>query len=92
MGGGGQSSGPKKLNTLELQWTKTLHGMSNIRTSKVKLKKPSRPCGNKEHTTQTKLDQVYKALLESHLRYSDELWGSLSNTKLDHLQRLQTRA
>ena len=37
---------------------------------------------------QTKLDQVYKALLESHLRYSDELWGSLSNTKLDHLQRL----
>ena len=41
---------------------------------------------------QTKLDQVYKALLESHLRYSDELWGSLSNTKLGHLQRLQTRA
>ena len=41
---------------------------------------------------QTKLDQVYKALLESHLRYSDELWGSLSNTKLDHLHRLQTRA
>ena len=37
------------------------------------------------------LDQVYMALLESHLRYSDELWGSLSNTKLDHLQRLQTR-
>ena len=41
---------------------------------------------------QSKLDQVYKVLLESHLRYSDELWGSLSNTKLDHLQRLQTRA
>ena len=41
---------------------------------------------------QSKLDQVYKALLESHLRYSDELWGNLSNTKLDHLQRLQNRA
>ena len=27
-----QSNGSKKLNTLELQWTKTLHGMSNIRT------------------------------------------------------------
>ena len=39
---------------------------------------------------QAKWDQVYKALLESHLRYSDELWGGLSNTKLDHLQRLQT--
>ena len=35
---------------------------------------------------------MYKALLESHLRYNDELWGSLSNTKLDHLQRLRTRA
>ena len=41
---------------------------------------------------QSKLDHVYKALLESHLRYSDELWGKLSNTKLDHLQRLQNRA
>ena len=41
---------------------------------------------------QSALDQVYKVLLESQLRYSDELWGSLSNTKLDHLQRLQTRA
>ena len=36
----------KKINTLELQWTKTLHGMSNIRASKVILKMPFRPCGN----------------------------------------------
>ena len=41
---------------------------------------------------QSQLDQVYKALLESHLRYCDKLWGELSNTKLDHLQRLQNRA
>ena len=41
---------------------------------------------------QTKLDQVYRALLESHLRYCNQIWGSLSNTKLDHLQRLQNRA
>ena len=41
---------------------------------------------------QTKLDQVYRALLESHLRYCSEIWDSLSNTKLDHLQRLQNRA
>ena len=46
----------------------------------------------KSALSQTKLDQVLKALLESHLRYSDELWGSSSNTKLDHLQRLPTRA
>ena len=41
---------------------------------------------------QTKLDQVYRSLLESHLRYCNEIWGSLSNTKIDHLQRLQNRA
>ena len=43
---GGPIKRVKKLNTLELQWTKTLHGMSNIRTSKVKLKVPFRSCGN----------------------------------------------
>ena len=32
---------------------------------------------------QTKLEQVYRALVESHLRYGNELWGSLSDTKLD---------
>ena len=42
--------------------------------------------------TQSKLDQVYKALFKSHLKFSDEIWGNLSNTKLQHLQRLQTRA
>ena len=41
---------------------------------------------------QSRLDQVYRALFESHLRYGDELWGSLSATKLEHLQRLQDRA
>ena len=50
------------------------------------------PCRNLKTLSQSKLDQVYRALFESHLRYSNELWGSLSNTKLDHLQRLQTRA
>ena len=41
---------------------------------------------------QKKLDQVYKALFESHLRYGDIVWSSLPNTKLSQLQRLQTRA
>ena len=41
---------------------------------------------------QVKLDQVYRALFKSHPRYSDELWGSLSATKLERLQRLQGRA
>ena len=38
------------------------------------------------------LFQVYKALVESNLRYADVVWGSLSNTKISALQRLQNRA
>ena len=36
--------------------------------------------------------QVYKALVESHLRYADVVWESLSETKITALQRLQNRA
>ena len=39
--------------------------------------------------TQSKLDQVYKALFESHPRYSDKLWDNLSRTKLQYLRHLQ---
>ena len=38
------------------------------------------------------LFQAYKALVESHLRYAGVVWGSLSNTKITALQRLQNRA
>ena len=41
---------------------------------------------------QTKLCSVYYAIIESHLRYANEIWGSLPKTKLDALQRLQDRA
>ena len=37
------------------------------------------------------LFQLYKALFESHLRYADVVWGSLSNTRISVLQRLQNR-
>ena len=46
----------------------------------------------KDILPQRKLEQVYKALFESHLRYDDIVWNSLSNTKLSKLQRLQIRA
>ena len=42
--------------------------------------------------SQPMLFQVYKALVESYLRYADEVWGSLSNTKISTFQRLQNRA
>ena len=41
---------------------------------------------------QSMLFQVYTALVESHLRYADAVWGSLSNSKISALQRLQNRA
>ena len=41
---------------------------------------------------QSMLFQVYKALVESHFRHADVVWGSVSNTKITVLQRLQNRA
>ena len=41
---------------------------------------------------QSQLCSVYHAIVESHFRYADVIWGSLSKTKLDILQRLQNRA
>ena len=36
--------------------------------------------------------EVCYALVESHLRYANVVWGSLSDTKIEALQRLQNRA
>ena len=41
--------------------------------------------------SQKKLATVYRASIESHLRYCSVIWGCLSNTKLESLQRLQNR-
>ena len=41
---------------------------------------------------QSMLFKVYKALVESHLRYTDVIWGSLSNAKISALQRLQNHS
>ena len=41
---------------------------------------------------QSQLCSVYYALVESHKRYGDVIWGSLCKTKLAALQRLQVRA
>ena len=35
---------------------------------------------------------MYKALFKSHLRYGDNVWNALSDTKLSQSQRLQIRA
>ena len=41
---------------------------------------------------QSRLLNVYQALVESHLRYTSVVWGALSNIKLSTLQRYQDRA
>ena len=41
--------------------------------------------------SQKQLATVYRALIESHLRYCSFIWGCLSNTKLESLQRQQNR-
>ena len=42
--------------------------------------------------SQYKLCSVYQALVESHIRYADVVWGNLSKTKLHILQRFQDLA
>ena len=42
--------------------------------------------------SQSQLDNVYRALVESHLRYANVIWVSLPKTKLSTLQGLQDRA
>ena len=41
---------------------------------------------------QSTLFKVYKALVESYRRYTDVVWGSLSNTEIPALQRQPNRA
>ena len=42
--------------------------------------------------SQSQLMEVYYALVENHLRYTNVVWGSLFDTKMEALQRLQNRA
>ena len=41
---------------------------------------------------QSRLGSVYYAIVESHLRYADVIWGSLTTRKSETLQSLQNTA
>ena len=41
---------------------------------------------------ESKLPDVYRALVESHLRYANVVWGALPSAKLSALQKYQNRA
>ena len=74
----------EKIKYLGINIDESLNWEKQYKTVKNKLKGGILP--------QRKLEQVYKALFESHLRYGDIVWNALSNTKLSKLQRLQIRA
>ena len=46
----------------------------------------------KDILPQSKLAAIYRALIESHLRYGNIIWGCISDTKISTLQKLQSRA
>ena len=46
----------------------------------------------KKISQQSKLLDVYRALVERHLRYASVVWGALPSTKLSTLQKYQNRA
>ena len=39
----------------------------------------------KNIVSQSQLSNVYRALVESHIRYADVIWGSVSNSKMESL-------
>ena len=41
---------------------------------------------------QSSLSNVHRALIDSHIRYANVIWGILSNSKIESLPRLQDRA
>ena len=46
----------------------------------------------KDVLPQSKLCDVYHALFESHIRYGNVVWGTISSSELQALQSLQNRA
>ena len=42
--------------------------------------------------SKSQIINIYNALVESHLRYADIIWGNLSNSRNESLQHPQERA
>ena len=82
-----------KTNSLGVMVDENLKCDKQFKTVKNKI------CGGltslkklKKILPQSKLCSVYYAIVESHLRYADVIWGSIPARKLETLQRLQNRA
>ena len=66
--------------------------MSNTKQYKANVWETFITTIGKKHYSPKNLCSVYYAIVESYLCYANEVWGSLSKTKLDILQRLQDSA
>ena len=66
--------------------------MNNCSAQKIKMSGGlAAPKELKNVVPQSQLCNVYYALIESHLRYADVVWGSMSKIEPAALQRLQDR-
>ena len=80
----------EKIKYLGINIDESLNWKEQYKTVKNKLKGGISSLRKlKDILPQRMLEQVYKALFESHLRYGDIVWNALSNTKLSKLQSLQ---
>ena len=83
----------EKIKYLGINIDESLNWEEQYKTVKNKLKGGISSLRKlKDILPQRKLEQMYKALFESHLRYGDIVWNALSNNILSKLQRLQIRA
>ena len=73
----------KERNNYKRQY-KTVHNKSRGGLQSLRRLKNNLP--------QSSLSNVYRALIKSHIRHADVIWGSLSNTEIEVLPRLKDRA
>ena len=84
--------GLEKIKYLGINIDKSLNWEEQYKTVKNKLKGAISSLRQlKDILPQRKLEQMYKALFDSHLRYDDIVWNDLPNTKLSKLQRLEIK-
>ena len=82
-----------KTKYLGLNIDENLSWNDQYKKVKAKVKSGlSAPQRLKDILPQSKLAAVYRTLIESHLRYGNIIWGCISDTQLDSLQTLQSRA
>ena len=83
----------EKIKYLGINIDESLNREEQYKTVKNKLKVGISSLRKlKDILSHGKLEQVHKALFESHLCYGDIIWNALSDNKLSQFKRPQIRA